>query len=87
VLDPLFDVCSVVWCIVWCSLVNSSDAVIDLITVINKRKVRPAFYKIDLCNALALDILFDVYRKLGRTFDAVIHFAGLKVLCQAQFLN
>ncbi len=51
----------------------------DRIALINQRKVRPDFHKLDLCDAPALNKFFTDQKAQGKTFDAVIHFAGLKV--------
>ena len=55
------------------SLVNASDKVLDRIETITGK--RPAFVKADLLDAEALEKIFSDY-----SFDAVIHFAGLKAV-------
>ncbi len=55
------------------NLDNSSAVVLDRIETITG--VRPDFVKADLRDAAAMDALFD-----GRSFDSVIHFAGLKAV-------
>lgn len=55
------------------NLANSSEKVLDRIeTIIGKK---PAFYKADCCDPDAMDKLF-----AENSFDAVIHFAGLKAV-------
>src|SRR5690606_23710746 len=52
---------------------NSSEEVVSRIEKITGE--RPFFYKVDLCDRIATDKLFS-----DNTFDAVIHFAGLKAV-------
>lgn len=55
------------------SLINSSAIAIDRIKKITGKT--PSFYELDLCNREATNELFT-----KNTFDAVIHFAGLKAV-------
>eukprot|EP00823_Brevimastigomonas_motovehiculus_P004303 TRINITY_DN2809_c0_g1_i1.p1 TRINITY_DN2809_c0_g1~~TRINITY_DN2809_c0_g1_i1.p1 ORF type:complete len:390 (+),score=108.85 TRINITY_DN2809_c0_g1_i1:28-1197(+) len=56
------------------NLVNSSEKVLERVESITKMKV--TFHKIDLCDYAALSTMF----QSSSTFDAVIHFAGLKAV-------
>lgn len=58
------------------NLSNSSAAVLDRIAAITGKK--PHFHKVDLLNANDLESVFQT-----RTFDAVIHFAGLKAVSES----
>ena len=53
------------------NLINSSKEVLYLIKSIALKA--PYFYKIDLCDRLALEEIFKIHK-----FDAIIHFAALK---------
>ncbi len=55
------------------NLCNSKESVLDRIEEITS--VRPVFHKIDLCKPELVQQLFD-----NSSFDAVIHFAGLKAV-------
>lgn len=55
------------------NLSNSHPEVLDAIAVITG--IRPEFYRVDVCGKVALRRIFAT-----RTFDAVIHFAGLKAV-------
>ena len=55
------------------NLSNSRPEVLDAIAVITG--IRPEFYRADVCSKVALREIFAT-----RTFDAVIHFAGLKAV-------
>ena len=56
------------------NLCNSKICVLDRIERITAKK--PAFIKCDLCDASAIDKVFDLYPDI----DSVIHFAGLKAV-------
>ncbi len=55
------------------NLANSSEVVIDKIEQITNK--RPSFFKVDLCN---FDSLNQILK--ANSFDAVIHFSGLKAV-------
>lgn len=55
------------------NLYNSQEIVKDKIEQISGKKIK--FYKIDLCDKLAVDTLFSIVK-----YDAVIHFAGYKAV-------
>ena len=55
------------------NLVNANIKVLDRIETITG--VRPAFYEADILDGEALDRIFDAH-----SFEAVIHFAGLKAV-------
>ncbi len=55
------------------NLFNSQEEVKDKIEKISGKSVK--FYKIDLCDKLAVDTLFSIVQ-----YDAVIHFAGYKAV-------
>jgi UDP-glucose 4-epimerase len=63
------------------NLVNSSEVSLDRVCEIcqiadaNERKERLVFRKVDLCDSIALRNVFE----MSPTFEAAIHFAGLKV--------
>ena len=56
------------------NLCNSKEIVLDRIEAITGK--RPAFYKVDLCDAEALDRVFSE----NPDIESVIHFAGLKAV-------
>jgi hypothetical protein len=60
---------------------------VDRIALINQRKVRPDFHKLDLCDAPALNKFFADSKAQGKPFDAVIHFAGLKVRARCDVMR
>ena len=59
------------------NLSNSQPGVLDRIETITQQ--RPSFYRIDICDTVALTALFEKEKKI----DAVIHFAAYKAVAES----